>query len=472
MKAFYRIFFLTIALLCAWRNLYSDNQTATVSPILPGTDLPFQIRIAHNSLILPNGLHSYAYAIHKDKWLLLAGRTNGLHGFNDDNYNFPPQRQNTTVYVVDLKEQCVYSKSLYDPSSGLSQYQIDTLSVTSPQSYQWKDTLYITGGYGVDSATGQFSTKDTLTAIDVPDMIHWVVHRNPEKSAVQSIRQICDPLVQVTGGYMTRVDNNLTLLIFGQNFTGYYRDTSNGDYTQQVRCFEIIDNGKNLEIIPKPSESPNPNYRRRDLNVVPIIQPSPFGLYPLNLALSGVFTLSGGAWTVPVSIYNDGSTFMPDPTDPDTFKQGMNNYASATMGLYSKDLSTMYITLFGGISFGYFKDGVFMTDPELPFINEVTTIQIDPAGQFTQYRMDNQYPIIPSLPNGKPLLFGAGAEFIPVEGLSTYANGVIKFDKIDSHEIHIGYIVGGIQSKEHNTNSSADSAASPYIFKVYLTKTE
>jgi len=48
----------------------------------------------------------------------------------------------------------------------------------------------------------------------------------------------------------------------------------------------------------------------------------------------------------------------------------------------------------GGISFGYFDNGVFQTDGELPFINQVTTIRIDPQGRFTQYLMDAEYPVI------------------------------------------------------------------------------
>jgi hypothetical protein len=451
---------------------YGDNQTSTVSPVLPSTSLPYQIRIEQDNFSLPNGLQSFAYATHEDKWLLLAGRTNGLHNFNEDTNNFPPNKQNTTVYVVDPKNQRVYSKPLDDPYSGLTQHQIDTLSVTSPQFYQWEKTLYITGGYGVDTATGLFSTKATLTAINVPKLMHWVIHSKPHSTAAEHIRQISDPIFQVTGGYMTRVNQDLWLLVFGQNFMGYYLPSSNGAYTEQVRCFQIQDNGIDLHAFPKPSESPKPAYRRRDLNVVPIIQQAGYEEESSYVALSGVFTISGGAWTVPVNVYEDGTTFMADPNDPNTFKQAMNNYASPTFGAFSKNTGSMYITIFGGISFGYFQNNVFLTDSELPFINQITTIQMDAAGQFTQYLMDNEYPVIPNAVNGNPLLFGAGAQFIPVDTLSTYENGVVKLDEIHAFKSFIGYIVGGIQSKLPNTNTSADSAASPYIFKVYLTKNE
>jgi hypothetical protein len=446
-----------------------DNQTDMVSPVLPSTELPFQVHIVQDSFTLPSGLQSYVYATYEGKWLLLAGRTNGLHNFEDDNNNFPPNKQNTVVYVVNPKTQRIFQKSLDDPSSGLSQEQIDTLSVTSPQFYQWKKKLYISGGYGVDTATGQFGTKDTLTSIDIPGLMHWVSHPNPETIASEYIQQISDPIFQVTGGYMTRVDDNLSLLIFGQNFIGYYLPTSNGNYTQQVRRFKIDVDSPDLQVTTFSPTDPDPSFRRRDLNVVPIIQTVDQEEQSSYVALSGVFTLEGGAWTVPVNIYPDGSTFMPDPCLSTTFKQAMNNYACPNLGLFSKHRSSMYTTIFGGISYGYFKDGQCTTDSELPFINQVTTIEIDQDGQFTQYIMEGQYPVI-LYKQTIPLLFGAGAQFIPTDHLPAYSNGVLKFDKLHDNGEIIGYIVGGIQSIVGNTQSYSETSASPHIFKVYLIK--
>lgn len=474
--------FKRILLVCVLMSVFSDllgfisdNQTPDVTPILPPDTLPFTVAIELADFSLPNGLHSYACGTYKGKLLLLAGRTNGLHGFGDDNNNFPPQQQNTTVYVIDFDERIVYSKSLYDATSGLTQAQIDLLSVTSPQSYvdNSKGTLYMTGGYGVDTTTGLFSTKPCLTAIDMAGLIKWVIHSKPKKTAAQSIRQIFDPLVQVTGGFMMQISPHLpTLLVFGQNFSGFYTDSSNGDYTQQVRAFQIIDNGKQLYILPQKMEQPNPNYRRRDLNVVPIVQKKKHSYQEALVALSGVFTLDGGAWTVPVVIGPSGSTRMADPSKPTTFKQGMNNYVCPTVGLFSRKTNDMYIISLGGISFGYFQNGSFQTDPELPFINQVTTIKIDEEGHFKQYIMANQYPVILSTGSnpGNQLLFGAGAAFFPDEDLPMYpSNEVFRLEKLGKSPVLLGYIVGGIQSTLPNTSTRLDSAASPYIFRVILT---
>lgn len=469
-----KTFFSSIFLLLSFSLFGYYNQTLETTPVLPPTDLPFDVSIDLMQLSLPNGWHSGAVGQSGHKCLLVAGRTNGLHGFDNNPLvnNFPPRAQNTVLYVIDFKKQEVWQRPLNDPSSGLTQTQIDTLSVTSPQYHQGGDTLYITGGYGIDTATGQMGTKSTLTAIDVPGLIKWVMQSRKKDTACKHIRQTSNPLLQVTGGYMSQVSPHLPmLLIFGQNFTGLYRDGSNGAYTQQVRTFNILDNGTDLYVVASDNQpAQDPSYRRRDLNVVPVVLSEKGKTQQAYVALSGVFTLSSGIWTVPVTIYPDGSSFMPDPHDPTTFKQGMNNYACPTAGLFSDKSKDMYVIIFGGITYGFFENGVFDTDSEIPFTNEVTTVKIDKHSVYSQYIMGAQYPTIYSTFSnpGNVLLFGAGAAFIRADGLARFPNHVIEYDRLSNKPTVIGYIVGGIQSTLPNTNTNSDSGASPYIFQVTL----
>lgn len=466
-QTFKAIFFLSCIAIANLFGAPSSNQTQDLSPIIVDGDLPFDISITTADFSLPNGIHSGASAIHDGKWLFIAGRTNGLHGFNNNTNNFPPSQQNTVVYVVNPHKKTVEFRSLADPSSGLSQAQIDLLSVTSPQSYQSGRTLYMTGGYGVDTATGLFSTKDVLTAIDVPGLMRWVSKKSKGDTAVQHIRQISNPIFQVTGGYMDQIGNHPTLLVFGQNFRGFYFDSSNGDYTMQVRRFRIIDDGKNLDVEVKSSSTPDPNFRRRDLNVVPVIRPDGCKLRQELIAFSGVFTLAGGIWTIPVEITAKGVPTMASP-GPGAFMQGMNNYVCPTLGLFSKRTKEMYTVIMGGISFEFYSGGTFQSDPEIPFINQITTVKLDKDGQYTQFLMNSSYPYLFSTQSnpGNQLLFGAGAFFMPVD-VPAYRNGVLKLDKIEKPTL-VGYIVGGIQSTLPNTNTDSDSSASPYIFKVRL----
>jgi hypothetical protein len=467
--------YIKLSFLClslGWLNtLPAANQTETVSPILPSSELPFRIKIELADFQLPAGFQSGASGSYKGKSLLIAGRTNGLHGFGPNN-NFPPASQNTTVFVVDPEEKTVKTRSLTDPTSGLTQQQIDLLSVTSPQFYQKKNTLYMCGGYGIDTDKGTFSTKDVLTAIDIPGLIHWVIDPDQGETAAQYIRHVSDPVFQITGGYMAEVADHETVLVFGQNFEGEYTPDRSGIYSEQIRRFNIIDNGKKLKVrtnTPKPCRR-DPDYRRRDLNVVPVIftkhGKKDFGL----VAYSGVFTESGGIWTVPVSIDSHGDPSMERPQKKDTFKQGMNNYATATFGLFSKKTHSTYTVLMGGITYGFFVDGVFQTDPEIPFTNQCSAIKMDKRSNFAQYFLDAEFPVILSEQSnpGHPLLFGAGSTFLFAKGVPLSRNSVVKLDTLEKGELLLGYVVGGIQSSLPNTNSPSDSAASPYIFKVTL----
>jgi hypothetical protein len=262
----------------------------------------------------------------------------------------------------------------------------------------------------------------------------------------------------------------VTMLMFGQNFVGdnVFVD---GTYTQQVHRFRIVDDGVALGIVvlsPLPA-LPDPNYRRRDLNVVPLIRD---GNDVGWAGLAGVFTPDNGIWTIPVDIAGDGTPSMADPANPATFKQGMNGYAAANFGAYSASTHQMYTVLLGGISFGYFASGAFVTDAELPFINQVTTIRHGSDGSVAQYLMGNEYPLIASTGSnpGNQLLFGASAHWFAAGGLPTYGNGVLDLDQLGGSQPRVvGYIVGGIMSTLPNTNSQSDTAAAPYIFKVTLT---
>lgn len=448
---------------------HSNNQTDTLSPVLPGSQLPFQIVIEQANFQLPVGFHSGVVGVYKGMWVFIAGRINGLHGFGSSN-NFPPDLQNTSIYVVNPATGAVSSRSLYDPGSGLSQAQIDSLSVTSPQSYQEDVTLYMTGGYGVDTASGTFGTKPVLTSIYLPGIVNWVLYPgNRQYSVVNNIRQIFNSEFQIAGGEMYKV-GNMTQLVFGQNFSGSYTDGSNGDYSKQVRLFQIKNAGGQLavNIFNSLPSTPNPNYRRRDLNILPALLNKNNQLKYGLVAYAGVFTLSSGVWTVPVVIDDSGNSTMADPSSPGAFMQAMNQYVCASASLYSRKYTNMYHIFFGGISFGFYSGGTFETDPEIPFINQVTTVQMDRNGSFTQYLMSGQYPTILSTGSnpGNQLLFGAGAYFMPAN-IQHYPNGVINLDNIRTPTV-IGYIVGGIQSTLPNTNVNSDSSASPYVFKVTL----
>src|SRR5262245_2681279 len=129
----------------------------------------------------------------------------------------------------------------------------------------------MTGGYGVQSFlpdnTPVNGTFNQLSAINLPGIVDWVV--TGSGTAKDHIRQIASDTVRVTGGAMYEVDGR-THLVFGQSFSGNYNPNKNGTYTNQVRSFDIVDDGTNLSIANAASTPTDPSYRRRDLNVFPV----------------------------------------------------------------------------------------------------------------------------------------------------------------------------------------------------------
>ena len=445
------------------------NQTSTLTPVQMNPTVPYRIEVRPYSMgpaTVPT-LHSYAVGEYNGKWLLVAGRTNGLHGFNGaiPNENFPAASQNREVWVMDFANRQTWHRPLDDASSGLTAAIVASLSSANTQFYQKGNSLYVTGGYGLD-ASNNYVTFDTLTAIDLPKLGDWVV--NGAGAAADAVRQFHDPNLKVTGGAMYEISGR-TQLVFGQDYEGAYAPFINGVYTHEVRSFDIIDDGTTLSIANAVASVQDTAYRRRDLNVFPVLRPGPGGPQPGLVALSGVFTATNGAWTVPVEIDASGNPSMDNPTDATTFKQGMNNYQSAKLGLYSQSRGEMHEILLGGISLQYLDQttGLVVTDNQLPFVNDITSLVIDAAGNYSQQHL-GYFPVLTDL-SGNRLRFGADAEFLPSGLIAKLDNGIINLDEITGETV-LGHIFGGLVANAPHTRQSVTtlSAASNQVFEIVL----
>lgn len=448
-----------------------QNQTSTLSPIVVNGSLPYRIEVSledYGTTLIP-GLHSFASATYDNKWVLIAGRTNGMHSLTAGGTNsFPPAFQNRDVWVIDPISKQSWQRSLDNDAAGLSRSIVDSITRTNTQFSQDDNHLYVTGGYGFDRTLNRFGTSPTLTAFDLPALISWVQTGNG--TAASAIRQIQDPIFKVTGGEMHRLGET-THIVFGQDFDGPYAGGAiDGHYTKQVRSFRIVDDGISLTLQDVRSTPPEDAYRRRDLNVVPMLRrDSSSGELVASLtALSGVFTPPPGfgIWTVPVEISADGIPSMADPAAPNTFKQGMNTYHSAKIGLFSEATNSMHTVLFGGISYQEYDhdSGSFVDDPQVPFINQFTSIVRNSAGEYTQYLLDTEFPVLLNPANNQAWRFGANAEFFVAPGISGLADGVLALDSF-TQPTTIGYIVGGLASDDGNFGNTG---ASNLIFRVNL----
>ncbi len=239
--------FTTVAGWTSWAA--ADNQTATLTPVIPSNSVPFSVQI-QKAFTLPSGLQSFVVGTYQGKRLLLSGRNNGLHGLNFSNNNFPPDTQNTTVFVVDPVKQTVATRLLTDAHSGLTQAQVDLLSATGSQWCQSGTTLYMCGGYGFDTATTNFTTKAALSAINIPGLMHWVTNPSPGETAAQYLSSVSNAIFQESGGVMMVGSPGNMLLAFGEDFEGAVQFAT-GTYSGQVRRFSVKNTNGVLSFTPK-----------------------------------------------------------------------------------------------------------------------------------------------------------------------------------------------------------------------------
>ncbi len=431
----FRAFSFVLVLLC------SANVLAQ-----PGATLPFTVELEQSNFRNAPALHSVAFARAAGKWLIVCGRTNGLHGFNPAT-GFPTNGANDKIWVVDPATQEVWSASV----SSLTNTLADPLRSTNPQFYQAGEYLYIVGGYGRDSARDRFVTFNTLTAIHVTGMMDAIINN---QNLRPHIRQITDERLRVTGGEMRKMGSE-AFLVFGHNFDGQYSrnqsPTFTQTYTNEVRKFQIQDDGVNLSITnytafidPTPEE-----FHRRDLNVVPLVRPNGT---PALAAYGGVFRREVDLPFLH-PIYIDASGAQVDSS----YEQLMSHYTCANVGIYDDARQTMHTTFFGGISLNYFDEasGSVREDELVPFIDDLTTLSLDAQGRSRET----------ILPTRLPALLGANAVFVLDEHVPVYENEVIKLSNITTRTM-IGYLWGGIKATIPNFTPSA---ASEMVFKVYLT---
>ncbi len=151
-------------------------------------------------------LHSFSLGKGSDgKWLLVGGRTNGLHAFvqsADGGQTAPPNafpvaNANRSLWVIDPAAQRAWSA----PLDGLGPQIADALSATNAQSAQEGDTLYVVGGYGWDSQKKQMTTFGALNAIQVDEAIKAVVNKTTLVPYVQQTNTFYDCPLFGTNAY-------------------------------------------------------------------------------------------------------------------------------------------------------------------------------------------------------------------------------------------------------------------------------
>jgi len=412
---------------------------------------PFNIMLEPISVPGLGGLQSYAFGQHNGKWLVIGGRLDGLHR-RQPFATFDVAGHNNQLLVVDPVTLQKWSA----PLTALPQPIQEQLSSTNMQFHQEGNYLYLTGGYGYSSTAADHITYDKLTAVEVPAVIDAIVNGTP---FVSNFRQITDAQFAVTGGHLSKIYDTY-YLVGGQRFEGRYNPMGPNhgpgfvqEYTEQIRKFKINDVGSMLSVTHLPALTDTEQLHRRDYNVAPQILPN--GQEGAT-AFSGVFQK-----TVDLPYLNCVNIDSSGYAVNNEFSQYYNHYHCAFLPLYSLSANDMHTVFFGGIAQFYDSLGILVQDNNVPFVRTIARVTRNSEGVMAEYK----------LPIEMPALLGAGAEFIPVEGLPVYGNGVIKLDELSGDTIHVGYIYGGIASTASNIfwiNTGSESIANSQIFKVFV----
>lgn len=404
---------------------------------------PFTLRLEEATWPEWPGIHSFAHAHDDGRWLVLYGREGGMHAMIPPD-PFPIAEANLQVRMLDPETGEFWERSIFELPDSLA----FPLRSTNPQFVQQDGYLYVMGGYGKDTTSADFLTFATLVAVNL-DLLRNALETG--SSMEPAFRLYRDSLFYLSGAE-AEIMNDRVYLFGGHEFTGEYTMIGGIGFTQrytnEVRSFQINDDGTDINISDIQIQYDSILFHRRDLNVAPVVFPGEnFGL----AAYSGVFQYDANLpWLS--DVYMDGSTYWEDTVLSHQF----NNYTCPVLGLYDSTSEEMYTVLFGGISQFYFDadDSVLVEDLNVPFTADISCITRQPDGNATQQLLPIRFDE----------LLGSNAVFIPSVDAPAYDNGVLRLHHING-EVFAGYIFGGINAEFMNFTPSA---ASNRLFKVYV----
>lgn len=400
-----------------------------------------------------SGLQSFAGAQLEGKWLLIGGRTDGLHR-RQPFASFSAGGNNTNIVVIDPQTKQSWTATFKDMPPALN----EQLQSTNMQSIQRGKTLYLIGGYGYSKSAGDHITHNKLTAVKVDCLIPAIQKGSP---IAPCFRQISDPMFAVTGGQIGRIGDTY-FLVGGQKFDGRYNpmgpDHGPGfsqQYTDRITRFRILDDGKALSVYSSVSVVDKANMHRRDFNMLPQIFPD----------TSVGFTVFSGVFQVGANIpfTNLVDVYAKEHSVNSAFTQYLSHYHSAKVALYNGSEQRMENIFFGGISQYEENSGTLLRNDDVPFTKVISKIARDKAGKMNETKLGEM-----------PGFLGAGAEFFVDPQMPMYENEIVKINEIKGDRVLLGHIVGGISSTRKSiffSNSGAESEASKVVFKVWLTKT-
>ncbi len=427
--------FTLLLLLCCFKFFYAYQH--------------FTLRLEPSALTSAPAVHSGAFGQYNNMWFFIGGRKNGLHGFQPP-FAFPTNKANDMIYIVDPATDQSWSAS----TSTLPDNIREPVTSANMEFYLNDSILYMVGGYGWKDSIQNFLTWPTLTAVNMNSLMSAVINSQPIDSL---FRQITDSSLAICGAHLAKLDSTY-YLVFGHRFDGYYdrSDTTSffvQQYSNQIRKFQIADDGTNLSIYNYSAITDTNNFHRRDFNLLPM-----FDVFRGDglIAFSGVFRKNADLpFFTPIEIFKDSVVVRND------FNQNLSQYHSAVCALYDSASYLQHDIFFGGMSM-YYVDTLTqapVTDSLIPFVRTISDVARDL--DLTYHEVDAGIKM--------PALLGTNAYFFYDQNAPVFRKHFVNLNQLAPHQ-RVGYVVGGIESPELNISFTDPSLsfASTRVFEVYV----
>jgi hypothetical protein len=395
-------------------------------------------------------VHSGALAIRNGKWIFIGGRIDGMH-IMQANMAFPGFGKNDSVFVVDPVSNTYVAANLQQ----LPALVKDALTSANMEYIQNGQFLYMIGGYGRSDSMNVHLTFPSLISIDLDCLVNAVSTGSQHNTC---FRQLPDTNFAVAGGEICKIDTSY-FLTFGHRFDGLYSGIPGATsftqhYTHDIRRFDIVDDGINLSIQNYSAQPDTEIFHRRDFNLLPQIYPNGDNGYT---AFGGVFRKNSRLpFHTPIDITSSNVQHQS------AFNQNLNQYTTAALPVYDSSSNYMHTLFFGGMSL-YTLDtisGSLVQDTLIPFVSTISKISRDPAGNLSEFKMQENMPA----------LLGTNAKFIPESGVPFTSENILQLNNI-SGNVRVGYIVSGIHSDAPNVadlDPVSMSRPNATVYEVYI----
>ena len=407
----------------------------------------FSISLHPKQINAMPGIQAFAFGQVNGQWILIGGRTDGLHR-RQPFASFDAAGNNTTIYLVNPSTNTVKSASI----SALPTALQEQLQSTNMNFKQVDHLLYIVGGYGYSATAANHITYPHLTVVDLQGLATAINNAQP---ITPYFSQITDARFAVTGGHLEELDGTF-YLVCGNRFDGRYNPMGNNTYTQkyteQIKRF-TVSTTPNLSATWVDSITDAANLHRRDYNLTPQIFPS---------GKKG-FTIWTGVFqpTADLPFLNSVDIVDNTHTVNNTFNQYLNQYHSAQLPIYSAKAKQMSTVFFGGIAQYYYDaNNQLVKDDNVPFVKTISVVTRVQDGIMTEKKIGEMAGYL-----------GASAEFIAHLASPYNTEGILNLDSITADSILAGYVVGGISSTAGNIftiNDGTQSTTNTTIYSVYL----